>query len=50
MGLLTAIAIAVALLADFLLLPTLLLTVDKRRSERDGENLDTSVIAPKAAE
>jgi len=50
MGLLTAIAIAVALLADFLLLPTLLLTVDKRRSERDGESLDTSVIAPKAAE
>ena len=47
MGLLTAIAIAVALIADFLLLPTLLLTVDKNRKEqRFGE----PQITPKAAE
>lgn len=47
MGLLTAIAIAVALIADFLLLPTLLLTVDKGRKT---QSLGEAQIAPKAAE
>lgn len=47
MGLLTAIAIAAALIADFLLLPTLLLTVDKGRKT---QSLGETQIAPKAAE
>ncbi len=47
MGMLTAIAIAVALIADFLLLPTLLLTVDKGRKTA---GLSEAEIAPKAAE
>ena len=37
MGLLTAIAIAMALLVDFLLLPALLLTVDRRKKELSSE-------------
>ncbi len=47
MGLLTAIAIAAALVADFLLLPTLLLTVDKGRK---AQKLGDTHMTPKAAE
>ena len=47
MGLLTAIAIAAALIADFLLLPTLLLTVDKGRK---AQKLGDTQMTPKAAE
>ena len=50
MGLLTAIAIAVALIADFLLLPTLLLTVDKGRKKSGEANIGAPQIATKAAE
>jgi predicted RND superfamily exporter protein len=41
MGLLTAITIGFALIADFLLLPTLLMTIDKR-----GMNEEDSVADP----
>jgi predicted RND superfamily exporter protein len=46
MGQLTALAIAAALLADFLLLPALLLTIDKRRKAKAStENADPALIA-----
>lgn len=50
MGMLTAIAIAVALIADFLLLPTLLLTVDKGRKKSGEASLGASQLVTKAAE
>ncbi len=50
MGMLTAIAIAVALIADFLLLPTLLLTVDRGRKGRSQQSSGSPQIATKAAE
>lgn len=50
MGLLTAIAVGMALFADFLLLPALLLTIDKRRSlsKKDEDNVEK--LASQAAE
>ena len=50
MGILTAITIAVALIADFLLLPALLLTVDRRRSSNREEPVYADLSAPRAAE
>jgi hypothetical protein len=40
MGLLTAITIGLALLADFLLLPTLLMTLDKREDYESNQLAD----------
>jgi uncharacterized protein len=50
MGILTAITIAVALIADFLLLPALLLTVDRRQSANREDAAHAERSAPQAAQ
>jgi hypothetical protein len=50
MGILTAITIAVALIADFLLLPALLLTVDRRQPSDRKEAVHAKRSAPQAAQ
>ncbi|MHA1600926.1 MAG: efflux RND transporter permease subunit [Alphaproteobacteria bacterium] len=50
MGILTAITIAVALIADFLLLPALLLTVDRRQPTNREDAVYAERPAPQAAQ
>lgn len=50
MGILTAITIAVALIADFLLLPALLLTVDRRQPTSREDAVHAERPAPQAAQ
>ena len=49
MGMLTAIVIALAILADFFFLPALLMKLDKNKEEQKNEATDTTATATSAA-